>query len=106
MLMMMMMTMVETVLSSALTAAFTSCTGLGVTEWNSDTATIKADELDFHLTPADQQRIRSWISVAVGTSFVNHIPALASCKKYIKFVHHTSYMVKSCQDHKYLLQGA
>lgn len=71
----------------------------------SDTATIKADELDFHLTPANQQRIRSWIGVAVGTSFVNHIPALASCKKYIKFVHHT-YMAKSCLGHKYLLQGA
>ena len=39
--MVMMVAMVATVTSSPPTAAFSSCTGLGVTEWNTDPATIK-----------------------------------------------------------------
>ena len=41
MVMLIMVMMMATVTSSPPTAAFTSCTGLGVTEWNTDPASIK-----------------------------------------------------------------
>ena len=45
---------------------------------------LSAAELDFNLSMAGEEKINTWVEVAIGKELSTHCPTLMSCAKYVK----------------------